>query len=87
MIDPKSISEQIMYCTTRIVGVNANGAPVTAGTGFFYNFPAANNQQIPVLITNKHVVQPTPAVLYEVACHPTGRNSTNGERNHQNRIA
>jgi hypothetical protein len=74
MIDPKSISEQIMYCTTRIVGVNANGAPVTAGTGFFYNFPAANNQQIPVLVTNKHVVQPTPAVLYEV--HATQQGET-----------
>jgi hypothetical protein len=66
MIDPKSVSEQIMYSTTRIVGVNADGKRVSAGTGFFFNFPAANNQQVPVLVTNKHVVQSTPAVVYEV---------------------
>lgn len=73
MIDPKSVSEQIMYCTTRIVGVNANGARVSAGTGFFFNFPAANNQLIPVLVTNKHVVQSTPAVLYEVHAVEEGK--------------
>jgi hypothetical protein len=57
MIDPQSISEQIMYCTVRLVGVDAAGAPKSAGTGFIYNIPISENRTIPVLITNKHVAK------------------------------
>jgi hypothetical protein len=73
MIDPKSVSEQIMYCTVRLVGISASGAPASAGTGFFYNFLAADNKLVPVLVTNKHVVQSAPAVEYAVHAVPEGQ--------------
>lgn len=49
----------MMYCTTRIVGVNANGAAFKTGTGFFYQFPVAagDDRNVPILVTNKHVVE------------------------------
>lgn len=46
---PKSISENLMYSTVRIT-TNTN-----TGTGFFYKFNIKGHD-IPVIITNKHVV-------------------------------
>jgi hypothetical protein len=49
-IKPQSISEQLMYTTTRLVVGNS------IGTGFFFNFRLSDNVKVPVLITNKHVI-------------------------------
>jgi hypothetical protein len=59
MIEPTSIAEQIMYSTARIVGTVSNSTSVKTGTSFFFNFPMENGQFVPVLITNKHVIDGT----------------------------
>lgn len=54
-----SISEQMCYCTTRIDGEYIkNGITyTTSGTGFFYKIIKDNYVEIPLIITNKHVVE------------------------------
>jgi hypothetical protein len=36
VIEPITVTEQMMYSTARIVGMNAAGAQFKTGTGFFY---------------------------------------------------
>jgi hypothetical protein len=55
VIEPVTATEQMMYSTARIVGMNAAGAQFKTGTGFFYMFPFADGH-IPILVTNKHVI-------------------------------
>jgi hypothetical protein len=57
-IEPKTVTEQLMYTTARIIGINSGGIAFKAGTGFFYQFPVAagDNRIVPILVTNKHVV-------------------------------
>jgi hypothetical protein len=50
MIKPTTISEQLLYATVRLVAPNGS-----TGTGFFFNFKL-NNLYVPVIITNKHVI-------------------------------
>jgi len=50
-----SITEQLAYSTVKIQVQTSRGTGV--GTGFFYDFEFDNNQHIPVIITNKHVVK------------------------------
>lgn len=50
-----SLSEATMYSTVRIECYQNNGAGST-GTGFFFHF-IINNRQVPVIVTNKHVVE------------------------------
>jgi len=50
MFKPITISEQLLYATVRLVASNES-----TGTGFFFNFKFKDNY-IPVIITNKHVV-------------------------------
>ncbi|MDB5476839.1 MAG: zinc chelation protein SecC [Phenylobacterium sp.] len=52
-LDPKSAPEQMLYCTTRIICSGAAGS--WRGTGFIYSFQTGE-ARVPVLITNKHVV-------------------------------
>jgi len=59
MIEPKSIGEHIMYSTVRIVGKIPNSTNIKTGTGFFFNFPTDSKEFVPVLITNKHVIDGT----------------------------
>lgn len=54
-IEPTAVTEHMMYSTVRLVGT-VNGG-VNLGTGFFYSFPFGKDQFLPVLITNKHVIQ------------------------------
>lgn len=51
---PQSISEQLMYATTKLVSSTGS-----TGTGFFFSF-RVNGKEILVLITNKHVVNNNP---------------------------
>jgi hypothetical protein len=51
-----SASEHLMYSTVRIECVLQNGGTST-GTGFFFRFNESDNGFIPVIVTNKHVVE------------------------------
>src|SRR5260370_25650924 len=67
MIEPITPTEQMMYCTTRIVGrISGSATNVKTGTGFFYNYPAEGGQFIPVLVTNKHVIEGTSSLEFLV---------------------
>lgn len=48
---PQTISEQVLYSTVRLEVSNNS-----IGTGFFFNFVSSENKVVPVIITNKHVV-------------------------------
>jgi hypothetical protein len=49
---PTTISEQMLYSTVRLVASNGS-----TGTGFFFNFTFNDGKMtVPVVITNKHVV-------------------------------
>lgn len=50
----KTISEQMMYSTVRLTSSNGS-----TGTGFFFNFKF-DGRYIPVIITNKHVINDNP---------------------------
>ena len=50
MIEPKSPSEQLLFSTLRIEAGNS------VGTGFFYSVKIDDKSEIPLIITNKHVV-------------------------------
>jgi hypothetical protein len=69
-----------MYCTTRIIAQpDTAGHPIKAGTAFFFHFPAKENRAVPVLVTNKHVVEGCPSTTIVVhtaggeAKKPTGK--------------
>ena len=49
-MQPKTISEQLMFNTVKLVASDGS-----SGTGFFYNFEIGN-KIFPTIITNKHVV-------------------------------
>jgi len=49
-IEPKTTSEKMLYSTVRIVSSNGG-----TGTGFFFSF-SLDDKSVPVIITNKHVV-------------------------------
>lgn len=53
-----SAFEQLEFCTTRIEGQDANSM-TWSGTGFFFNldFGESENKIMPLVITNKHVVE------------------------------
>ena len=53
-----SISEQLTYCTTKIISYLEDGTQ-SIGTGFFMNFNVnyAENSCQPVVLTNKHVIE------------------------------
>lgn len=55
MDNSMSVSEQITYSTVKIESFYADGKKAS-GTGFVVHFCQKGNSQIPVLITNKHVV-------------------------------
>lgn len=51
---PTSISEKMMFNTVRLESNDGS-----SGTGFFYNFDI-NGKTIPVIVTNKHVINNNP---------------------------
>lgn len=51
-----SLLEQLCYCTTRITAQDSQ-KNIFSGTGFFFGFPVENGKTVPLLFTNKHVVQ------------------------------
>jgi len=58
MIKPQTITEELMFVTARLESVVGNKV-IGTGTGFFYNHNVKSEpgKYIPLLVTNKHVVQ------------------------------
>jgi hypothetical protein len=50
MMQPKATSEKLLYSTVKLTTEQGSG------TGFFFHFKIDNETQVPVIITNKHVV-------------------------------
>jgi len=48
---PQSTSEQMLYNTVRLTASNGS-----TGTGFFFNFIFDGDKIVPVIVTNKHVI-------------------------------
>jgi Trypsin-like peptidase domain len=64
MIIPNSLSSQTLFSTARIVAKRTDNKTST-GTAFFLQFKFDETRNIPVLITNKHVItQTTEATFY-----------------------
>jgi len=53
---PLSLPEQLAHSTVRIECTLSDGT-ISTGTGFFYSLNKTENTHIPVIITNKHVVE------------------------------
>ena len=51
-----SILEELCYSTTRIETKDKEGN-LYSGTGFFYSFNIKDNKVVPLLCTNKHVIE------------------------------
>jgi hypothetical protein len=51
-MQPSTITEQLMYTTIRLVVPSNNGC----GTGFFFRFSYGESLSVPIIVTNKHVV-------------------------------
>lgn len=54
-MEPLSIYEQLSFCTARIETEDASGNTYS-GTGFFFSLKV-KNKEMPLLVTNKHVVR------------------------------
>ncbi|HEX5534874.1 MAG TPA: serine protease [Actinomycetales bacterium] len=52
----ETASEQLFFTTVYLAGVDAAGATWT-GTGFIINYEVVGGGSVPVLVTNKHVVE------------------------------
>jgi len=50
MIKPQAVSEQLLFSTVRLQ------ADQGVGTGFIFMFQSKDNQTLPVIVTNKHVI-------------------------------
>lgn len=66
MIEPTSVTDQMMYCTVRIVGRIAGTTNFKTGTGFFYNLRMPDGGIAPILITNNHVIDGTDTLEFRM---------------------
>ena len=55
MIQPTSLSDELLFTTVRIETEDASGA-LSHGTGFFFRFAIDDTRDFPVIVTNRHVV-------------------------------
>jgi hypothetical protein len=63
---PLPLSEMLLYTAVKIVRIK-NGAEDGSGTGFYYSIDVGNDRHIPLLVTNKHVIEGCDTI--EIACH------------------
>lgn len=71
-----TLAERLTLTTTRI-SASRNGVQVGVGTGFFFNFKVAEDQFIPAIITNKHVVNGCDQIT--VVCHTAEGSGPSGK--------
>ena len=64
------IDEQIIHTTIRIVSSRSDGL-ISTGTGFFYQFDI-NGKQIPVIVTNKHVLEKSMRLVLKFSVDANG---------------
>lgn len=76
---PIGIAEQLMYSTVRLEADNGS-----CGTGYYFNFQFGN-QIVPVIITNKHVVNNNPDETITFTLHLTD-DGENALGNHSVRL-
>ena len=81
MIEPVTATEHMMYATARIVGLNAAGNAFRTGTGFFYELPVAadDDRRVPILVTNKHVVEGVAKAQFVIHTNSTGGQKPDGK--------
>ncbi len=65
MFNIQTGSAQLLYTTVRIDCQLADGS-VSTGTAFFYTFKLDESRNVPVLVTNKHVVKDSRAGSFHV---------------------
>lgn len=53
---PVTLSEQLLYATTRMV-VHLEDGEESIGTSFFFQYSIDEQHKLPVIITNKHVIE------------------------------
>lgn len=75
MINPKTISEQMLFSTVRLEASNGS-----TGTGFFFHFKFSDNQVVPIIITNKHVINNNPKEEVRFFLH-TKKNNVPNDKN------
>ena len=63
MFKPTDITEDLLFCTTRIETKNGS-----CGTGFFLSFKFGD-KQVPIVVTNKHVVENNPNCPFSMTFH------------------
>lgn len=73
-----TIADQIFYSTVYIESTLATG--VSTGTGFLLQYDQTNGTSIPVLVTNKHVLEGATAVSFTMAGAQNGQPMTTGTR-------
>ena len=61
---PESLSEQLMFSTLRISTLKGS-----TGTGFFFQFEFPDNKRVPIIVTNKHVVNNHPTEIVDFFLH------------------
>ncbi len=66
MLSLNSLSTRLLYNTVRITAQVAGGG-LSVGTGFFFEFRVDDQHYLPVLVTNKHVVEG--AIGIEILVH------------------
>ena len=71
MIEPLTLSEQLLYNTIRIRTVTKDGEE-SVGSGFLYNIALSDKKHIPVIITNKHVIRNSMVGYYQL--HESNKN-------------
>lgn len=54
--NPSHVSEQLIHSTARLLTFDANNIS-NAGTGFFFQFRVADEATVPLLITNRHMLE------------------------------
>ena len=72
MIKPKTITEQMLFNTVRLETTTGSG------TGFLFHFKI-DDKQIPVIITNKHVVNYNEKETVKFSLHIKKDNNPNGK--------
>lgn len=65
MINLDSIPNMLLYTTTRLE-IHDKNDEISIGTGFFYNTPITPERNIPMIITNKHVVENGESAIFRL---------------------
>lgn len=73
------ISDTMALCTVRLHCTNANGRS-SLGTSFYHAIPLGANKQVPVLITNRHVVEGYDTVSFTLTGARSARTATPAEK-------